>query len=152
MKLDNFGDVEAFHRKFGMPQAKGPKLLSRELFEFRVRFLKEELQEFTEAHIRGDMVGAFDGLIDLVYVALGTAELMGLPWQPGWDEVQRANMSKERAASSDDIRSIRRSSFDVVKPEGWKPPNLQNVLDRAVAQGVNSRMKRASVDLGEGEG
>ena len=42
----------------------------------------------------------YDALIDLTYVAMGTAYMMGLPWQDLWDEVQRANMSKVRAKFS----------------------------------------------------
>jgi len=44
-----------------------------------------------------------------------------------WNEVQRANMSKVRASS--ESQSKRGSSLDVIKPEGWRGPDIQGVLD-----------------------
>jgi len=45
-------------------------------------------------------------------------------------EVQRANLAKERAAGATDRRSKRGSGLDVVKPEGWRPPDVAGVLRR----------------------
>jgi predicted HAD superfamily Cof-like phosphohydrolase len=69
-----------------------------------------------------------DALIDLVYVAMGTAHLLGLPWEALWNEVQIANMRKVRAAA-DASDSKRGSAFDVVKPPGWQPPNIKRILE-----------------------
>lgn len=127
----NFHDVGLFHQKFDLPtfyEMEPPTLLDDETLEFRLKFLREELKEFEDAHREGRLVDAFDGLIDLVYVALGTAHMMRLPWQEGWEEVQRANMTKMRAQRAEE--STRNSTLDVVKPPGWIPPNLQMVLDR----------------------
>lgn len=74
-----------------------------------------------------DDAQAFDALLDLVYVAHGTAHLLGYPWQIGWNAVQRANISKERAAA-DGSDSKRGSSFDVIKPAGWTPPPIDRIL------------------------
>jgi predicted HAD superfamily Cof-like phosphohydrolase len=126
--LTNFDDVEAFHIKFGVPLAGAPSFLDREANEFRVKFMQEELDEFREDYANGDMLKAADALVDLVYVAMGTASMMGLPWQQLWDEVQRANMSKVRASGADDARSVRKSALDVVKPEGWKGPDHRAAL------------------------
>jgi predicted HAD superfamily Cof-like phosphohydrolase len=131
--LTNFDDVEAFHIKFGVPLAGAPSFLDREANEFRVKFMQEELDEFKEDYANGDMLKAADALVDLVYVAMGTASMMGLPWQQLWDEVQRANMSKVRASGADDARSVRKSALDVVKPEGWKGPDHR----AAVGDGAN---------------
>ena len=121
----NFDDVVAFHTKFGVgSETERPHLLAVDLFEFRAKFLLEELHEFLDAHRERDLVKSFDALIDLVYVALGTADLMSLPWESGWDIVQRANLAKRRAASLDEsLRETGRGhAFDVVKPEGWVSP------------------------------
>lgn len=72
---------------------------------------------------------AFDGLLDMVYVILGTAHFLGYPWQMGWRLVQRANMSKIRA-QSDGSDSTRGHSLDVIKPEGFQPPNIARLLNR----------------------
>lgn len=122
----NFDDVVEFHTQFGLPTGGRPQLLTDELFGFRIKFLHEELAEFSAAHNRGDLAEAADGLVDLVYVVLGTATMMGLPWQALWDEVHRANMKKIRVASSDE--SKRGSAFDVRKPASWVPPDLRKHL------------------------
>lgn len=134
----NFDDVGDFHEKFDlvnmthMHEHEGvttyPHLLPDDLYAFRYGFLAEELQEFKDAHLAGDLAGAFDALLDLVYVALGTAHLMELPWQEGWDAVQDANMAKERATSAE--QSTRLSAFDVIKPPGWTPPDIEGILGK----------------------
>jgi len=124
--------VGEFHHKFGLPHVYcfgdiGPKELPQELMEFRIKFLQEELDEFVEGHNEDDPAKMADALIDLVYVAMGTAHFMGLPWQILWDDVQQANMRKVRA-QSDGSDSKRGSSFDVVKPEGWVGPKTEEIL------------------------
>jgi len=119
-------DVALFHHKFKVPVASDPSFLGPKTFEFRFRFMHEELAEFHLAHSKGDMEGAADALIDLAYVIHGTAHMMGLPWPALWEEVQRANMSKVRATSPD--QSKRGSALDVIKPEGWEPPNHSRIL------------------------
>lgn len=114
-------DVLAFQQKFQVPMASQPAFLDPQAFEFRFRFMHEELQEFLEAHMKGDMHGAADALVDLAYVLHGTALMMGLPWPRLWEEVQRANMAKERATHAG--QSKRGSALDVIKPEGWKAPD-----------------------------
>lgn len=145
----NFEDVGFFHEQFGLPSANNeasPQQVDTELLLFRIKFMFEELFEFLEAvgvRIHFDDSGqmelitvgkknidhaqSFDSLLDLVYVAMGTAHVFGYPWQRGWMLVQLANMSKERAAK-DGSNSKRESSFDVIKPEGWQPPDIGGLL------------------------
>lgn len=148
----NFKDVGDFHRKFGLPAVDGtagtvPHELDDSTALFRLKFLLEELKEIAEgygyelslgeflkledASARQDLIKVADGLVDLVYVTLGTAQLHGFPWEALFAEVQRANMSKERAASAKDSRSTRRHLLDVVKPKGFLPPNIVGVLMEA---------------------
>lgn len=127
----DFDDVVAFQRKFGVPMASAPAELDGRAFEFRFRFLHEELAELRQAHMDGDLAKQADALVDLVYVALGTAAMMGLPWRDLWDEVHHANMRKERATGANDGRSVRGHEYDVVKPEGWTPPDVFGVLTRS---------------------
>lgn len=133
IKNDNYGDVVEFHDKFGLNPG-GPidllKNIDPEMLNFRYQFLVEECDEFFTAVAENDPAGALDAMIDLVYVAMGNAILMGVTpqlWQRAWDEVQRANMNKVRAEKPED--SKRGTTYDVVKPPGWTPPDIQKCID-----------------------
>jgi hypothetical protein len=137
----NFDDVGDFHRRFGLasvpPGGGGAEPahvaeFDESLWQFRLKFMREELREANDAWKAGDLVGVADGLVDLVYVALGTAQFLGLPWQELWDEVQRANMTKVRAADAEESgrKTGRHHHFDVVKPEGFVPPDVAGILER----------------------
>lgn len=115
-------DVRDFHDKYGLARPSEPTLLDLNTYHFRQKFMQEELDEFTKAYGEGDLHGAADALVDLVYVAQGTADMMGLPWASLWNEVQRANLRKVRATSAE--QSKRGSTLDVVKPAGWVGPNF----------------------------
>src|SRR5262249_8318619 len=126
--MDMLRDVYEFHRKYGLLPPDGPpKQLDWELFNFRIRFLAEELHEFKRARTQAELADQLDALVDLVYVALGTAVLMGLApaWDQAWAAVQRANMQKVRATAA--AESKRGSTHDVVKPPGWTPPDIRGI-------------------------
>jgi len=125
--VEENNDVRVFHQKFGIPMALAPSFLDVRTRNYRVDFMQEELDEFYDACEKKDLAGAADALVDLVYVAHGTALMMGLPWQKIWDEVQRANMSKERA-KADGSNSKRRTGLDIVKPKGWVGPDHSKAL------------------------
>ncbi len=132
-------DVRDFHNKFGLLHFLTPqKLTKRKLIE-RVECLREELGEFIEAcgledlHLENgtqlqesdreqNLAGQADALVDLVYFALGTVNMLGLPWQPLWDDVQRANMAKVRGVTQ------RGHKVDVKKPPGWVGPQTDAIL------------------------
>ena len=139
MTQSNFADVLAFHRKFGLPHPDIPQLLEPGVHDFRLKFMEEELVEYADAVQEGDLPKAADSLIDLVYVAMGTAVMMGIPWQLLWEAVQNANMQKVRCESKDDSRSTRGHAFDVVKPEGWEPPKIEYLLHAYTQQKKTAR-------------
>jgi len=125
-----FEMVGNFHRKFGLPVAgeneNTPHLVPANIVAFRKAFLREELNELETAICCDDIVEIADALVDIVYVALGTAHHYGLPFDELFDEVQRSNMLKERASSA--VQSKRNSVFDVIKPDNWEPPNLYDII------------------------
>lgn len=128
-----FSDVLAFHYKFDVrtPNSHRPHLPAREVMEYRLRFLQEELDELKKSVANEDLPGALDALVDLNYVSYGTAIFMGITpacWEEAWNEVQRANMEKRRASRADD--SKRGHELDVVKPKDWRGPDLVSVLRR----------------------
>jgi len=116
-------DIEAFHIKYGLAYNGQPRMLDEKTSSFRSRFIEEELDEYILADTMEDK---FDALIDLVYVALGTAYMHGFDFEEGWKRVQAANMKKIRATQAD--QSKRGSTIDVVKPEGWEAPDLRDLV------------------------
>jgi len=114
--MSYFDDVIKFHRQILNVESTAPHLLDTAMFYERMDFLNEELQEFAEANWSENIVGAADALADIVYVALGTAYLMGLPFDAIWAAVQHANMSKVRGMTT------RGNAVDAAKPEGWVGP------------------------------
>lgn len=120
-------DLDHFHTKFGFEQRKPGEVPNQALIAFRVKFLVEELTELTKALNRRDMAKTLDALVDLTYVAVGTAWMLGLPFASAWREVHDANMNKVRATSESE--SIRGGLLDVIKPPGWKRPDISALID-----------------------
>jgi len=68
-------DMRAFHERFSLlPE---PDTYLDHHAVFRQNFLLEELNELSTAFAKGDLVSYLDALVDLDYVTLGTAFLMG---------------------------------------------------------------------------
>lgn len=132
--ISEYDDVRDFHVKFDCPTdvtVAAPYIPPKDVTDYRSNFLQEEKDEYDKACAEGDLAGAIDALLDLVYVAKGTALMHGISpacWQEMWDDVQRANMAKERATGAGDSRSKRGHSLDVVKPEGWIGPDGAAIL------------------------
>ena len=127
---DLIKDIDQFHKKFGFEKNEKVGIPdNNELVNFRTSFLMEELAEYTQAITKKDAAGALDALVDIVYIALGTAWLFNLPFDKAWNEVQKANMSKVRAKSKSKKRG---TAFDVIKPKGWEAPNIERIVEEEI--------------------
>lgn len=128
VKIDSnstpFERVKAFHRKFGLHPLGSE--FTPEVVEYRVDFLKEELKELIVAYAKDDKEGVLDALVDLVYVAMGTADLHGYDFDEAFRRVHAANMQKQRAGTAE--HSKRRTALDVIKPAGWQAPDLSDLV------------------------
>lgn len=116
---------------------------------FRLQFLEEELDEYRmsvnvlldeltrppslydQGEVLTHMERALDALVDLVYVALGTAHLHGFDFNEAWRRVHAANMKKIRAPSAEASKEStgRGHAFDVIKPPGWEPPSHKDLVE-----------------------
>lgn len=120
--MANFEDVVEFHDKFDLGIRTSPGHLTRRKLQERIDFMQEELNEFIEGANTQDLSEQADALIDLVYVAMGTAHMLGLPWKQLWDDVHRANMAKVRGIGK------RGNLNDCIKPADWTPPMTTTIL------------------------
>jgi len=127
---DYLGDVARFHRDVlqVLPDG-GPTLVSQEYIMERARFLSEEVEEFITGGVSGNIVDVADALADIVYVALGTAHMMGLPFEKIWTAVQKANMAKKPGVTS------RGNKVDAVKPPGWVGPEAE--IAKAIEESID---------------
>lgn len=119
-------NVAELHIKFDLGLELSPRLIDEAVLHARFDFLDEELSEMLLAIEEGDFAGIIDALVDMVVVAKGTAIMMGVEWKPHWDEVHRANLAKKRGFNP------KRPDMpaDMIKPEGWIPPNHEKILER----------------------
>lgn len=118
--MTNFEKVGEFRRTMSLPISDKPQLLSGNDRSYFARFILEELGEYLRACEEESLVDAADGIIDLVYVTMGCAHAMGLPFDKLFDVVHKANMAKVPPNAY--RKSLRGSQYDVVKPVGWIPP------------------------------
>lgn len=149
-----YSNIESFHVRFGLEYNEGPRELPDDMALFRIGFMCEELAEYAQAsgfvnisralneihqfikdgkrwmvnrlELR-DMEKQLDSLVDLQYVLLGTSYLQGFDFNEAWRRVQGANMAKVRV-EADLQGSTRGSKYDVVKPRGWKPADLSDLV------------------------
>lgn len=113
--------VREFHEHFGVPVGQFPVTLDKDASDFRIKFLREEVEEYVAAVEENDITKQFDSLLDLLYVTLGTLIWHGFPTEEGFQIVHNANMMKVRVDRAEN--STRGSGFDVVKPVGWVAPD-----------------------------
>jgi predicted HAD superfamily Cof-like phosphohydrolase len=128
--MSNFIDVWMMYAKFGLMTNKNagiPQLIDEETAAFRTLALREELSELEEGYVEKDLPKIADALVDLVVFALGTAALHNLPWEELFEDVMRANNSKVPQFTDKKERNGA-GSIDLIKPEGWRGPDTENIL------------------------
>lgn len=147
--FDPLHDIHEFHRKFGLEQsnekvAVAPAFspdftlseeeqfvrehrdkMTAEEWELRHRRLIDEAMEYQGAVEEKDDEETLDALVDIVYIALGTAYRRGWDFAEAWNRVHNANMAKERGEPNN---SKYGSGFDIVKPKGWEGPNHKDLV------------------------
>ena len=119
-------DIHDMHTKFGVRDAvqKFDSVMLRTFLRFRLDFLHEELQETEKAAQSGiplDPEEVVDGLIDLCVVAIGTLDALGVDPHEAWNEVHKANMTKEVGVKPSRPNPL--GLPDLIKPEGWVGPS-----------------------------
>lgn len=114
--------IAEFHQKFGQPIGATP-LINPDRVELRSELIREEAIETMIAMKSGDLVGVADGIVDLIYVAIGAAVEFGIDIDPIFDIVHAANMAKEGGGT--------RADGKILKPPGWKSPDTAILVELA---------------------
>jgi predicted HAD superfamily Cof-like phosphohydrolase len=86
--------------------------------QLRQDLLDEECGELREAVELGDIVKIADAVADIVYVAVGTAVVYGIPFDAVLREVHVSNMTKVNSPAE----------AKLVKGPGYEPPRIAALL------------------------
>ena len=136
MSTNWFKDMQDMHKKYGVDKWMNEEKKSNwsrlsKYMDFRIKMMQEELDETRAAFENKNEEEVVDGIIDLCVFAIGTLEVFGVDANKAWDQVYKANMSKEVG-----IKEGRPNPLglpDLVKPEGWEGPthkgNHGNITD-----------------------
>ena len=126
MSTNWFKDMQEMHKKYGVDKWMNEEKKSdwsrlNKYMDFRIKMMQEELDETRAAFENENKEEVVDGIIDLCVFAIGTLEVFGVDANKAWDQVYKANMSKEVG-----IKEGRPNPLglpDLVKPEGWEGPS-----------------------------
>ena len=131
MSTNWFKDMQEMHKKYGVNKWMQAEKQSdvdirrfNKFMEFRIGMMQEELDETKNAYKEKNAEEMVDGIIDLCVFAIGTLEVFGVDANKAWNEVYKANMSKEVG-----IKQGRPNPLglpDLVKPKGWKGPSHED--------------------------
>jgi len=122
-------DVEAFLKACGQEPSHKTISLYHDLVVEEIGELEDAMASFnaaeTEAEIIQAKADALDGICDSIWVLIGLAQMMTLPLERGWDEVAISNLRKIDAELG---RVQRDENGKILKPEGWRPPDMVRII------------------------
>jgi len=142
--------VAEFHEVGGHYSQSTPKLPPKEVIVLRAKLIVEECFEALEAlfpdcqgfckrkeevldtlgllavwesSTKPDIVAFADACGDIDYVVEGARQAFGIDGKPIADAIHAANMAKFPGG-----KVLKREDGKVIKPEGWKPPDIEAEL------------------------
>jgi len=124
--------VEDFHEKFKIDYKGPPRALPDDLAVFRNKRTMDEVQEIIDAQAVGDVPMILDGIIDTIYMLLGTAHLCGFTpdkVRTAFERVHAANMTKQLATveTGSLYGDLGIRNGDIIKPPGWTHSDLSDL-------------------------
>lgn len=120
--MNVFEDQATFMRACGQTVGKRDKAQ----FELYKNLICEEVEELLQACDAKDPVEMFDALLDIIVVCIGAGHSAGFPMEVGWDTVHLSNLRKIDPATG---QVQRREDGKILKPAGWRAPDLKKVLE-----------------------
>jgi len=94
-------------------------------YKMYLSLIDEEVAELVEAVAADDKVEQLDALIDILVVTMGAVRAAGWDGEAAWREVMDTNFAK---IDPDTGKVRKREDGKVLKPEGWKAPELAQFI------------------------
>ena len=118
-----FRDQEKFMRACG--QTVGESNI--EQYAMYLKLINEEVGELHQAVLSNDRVEQLDALIDILVVTIGAVQSLGADGEGAWKEVMSTNFAKIDSLTG---RVRKREDGKVLKPVGWRPPELSKYINQ----------------------
>ena len=130
MSQDWYQDVLEFNFKFRPDHVfpARPRMARPEDTELCMALVMEEIGELFEGIADKNLASIADGAVDSIVVILGLLTFFGIDPRPIWDEIHRTNMAKEGGDTRRDGK--------ILKPKGWQPPKVKELLIKQGMGGV----------------
>ena len=119
MTTDVFKDIDTFATACDQPP-------SESNYNMYLSLIDEEMLELEEAVAADDKVEQLDELIDILVVTMGAVRAAGWDGEAAWKEVMDTNFAK---IDPDTGKVRKREDGKVLKPEGWKAPQLSQFIN-----------------------
>ena len=113
-----FEDINKFAEACDQPP-------SHENYRMYLGLIDEEYDELLDAVVAEDKVEQLDALVDILVVTIGAIRAAGWDAESAWKEVMNTNFAK---INPDTGKVIKRVDGKVLKPEGWKAPELSQFI------------------------
>lgn len=113
-----FEDINKFAEACDQPS-------SPENYRMYLGLIDEEYDELLDAVVAEDKVEQLDALVDILVVTIGAIRAAGWDAESAWKEVMNTNFAK---INLDTGKVIKREDGKVLKPEGWKAPELKQFI------------------------
>jgi len=94
-------------------------------YKMYLGLIAEEFDELQDAVLEDDKVEQLDALVDILVVTVGAIRAAGWDGEAAWREVMNTNFAKIDAETG---KVRKREDGKVLKPEGWKAPELEQFV------------------------
>ena len=98
---------------------------STDNYNMYLDLITEEYEELQDAIEQNDTVEQLDALVDILVVTMGAIRAGGFDGEGAWKEVMDTNFAK---IDPDTGKVRKREDGKVLKPEGWKAPELEKFI------------------------
>lgn len=130
MSRTNFEKICQFQEAIGSKRPPLPTVPDTKQLLLRLKLIQEEYAESMAAAEplnngstqRADLAKFAHELADLLYVVYGTFAVCGIDADAIFSEIHRANMAK--------MGGPLRPDGKLLKPQGWQPANVLNILEK----------------------